>query len=105
MLKCTTCAGTYEPVGADGCLYFHACPPLSIVELQAAVDAGKVILPLGETVTDAHAKRTYERASKRDENIRRDADAKHPTRIKAEGRGVVVIAPGDVQPDVVIVDV
>lgn len=37
MTKCTTCSATYAPVGADNVRYFHACAPLSDVEVIAAL--------------------------------------------------------------------
>lgn len=88
MLKCNACGGTYEPLQADGLQYFHVCPPLSRAELVAAVDAGKVQLPAGETVDDALRRRTYERGNKRDENLKSTAERDAGT-VKAEGAGVV----------------
>ena len=78
MVKCVTCGGVYEPVLADGLRYFHVCPPLSVAELAAAVQAGKVRLPddpatgAAETPEIAVTRRTYERANARDENVTRD---------------------------------
>lgn len=69
MVKCNACGGTYEPVLLDGMEYFHRCPPLSVVELAAAIAAGKVALPVGETPDVAVTRRIYERTNARDENI------------------------------------
>lgn len=102
MVKCNSCGGTYEPVLADGMQYFHACPPLSAPELQAAVDAGDVELPKGETVDDAIARRTYERANKRDENVVPGADPTEDAPIKAEGDGVVDVDVVALPPIVVV---
>lgn len=44
MRKCLSCGATYEPVLADGMLYFHTCPPFSAPELRKALDAGTVRL-------------------------------------------------------------
>lgn len=37
MKKCNTCGGTYRDVLADGLLYFHHCPPLTVAELQTGL--------------------------------------------------------------------
>jgi len=92
MLKCQSCGATYEPIQRDGSQYFHACAPLSRSELKAAVAAGKIKLPKGETVDDAHARRTYERPNKRDENLKATR-GKGATEIKAEGAGAVELEP------------
>lgn len=102
MVKCQSCGGTYEPVLTDGLLYYHACPPLSAVELQAAVDAGAVKLPKGETVDDAIVLRTYERANKRDENVVAGSDPDKETPIKAEGDGAVEVDAVALPPTVVV---
>jgi hypothetical protein len=44
MVTCTTCGGRYAPIQRDGTQYFHACPPLSMRELAAALAAGTVSL-------------------------------------------------------------
>ena len=44
MVQCNVCGGRYEPVQADGCLYFHACPPLAVHELKAHLAGGTVVL-------------------------------------------------------------
>jgi len=91
MLKCKSCGGTYEPVLRDGTQYFHACPPLARFELQAAVDAGTIVLPSGETVDEAYERRPYERPNKRDENVMPSSDAKKPATLKAAGAGIVTL--------------
>lgn len=93
MNKCNTCNGTYEPIGADGLQYFHVCPPLSVLELTAAVAAAKVVLPGGETPDIAVTRRSYERATKRDENVKSTAPKDAGT-MKAIGTGVTVVASG-----------
>lgn len=40
MTKCTTCGGVYLSVLPDGTRYFHACPPLSDLEVAVALGAG-----------------------------------------------------------------
>lgn len=91
MVKCKACGGIYLPVQADGTQYFHACPPLSAAELDAAVTAAKVVLPVGETADIAVNRRVYERANKRDENavstMTKDAGL-----IKAAGAGTQAMA-------------
>jgi len=93
MQQCRSCGGTYEPIQADGSLYFHACPPLSGAELKAAVDAGKVTLPIDpvtnapETVDVAVSRRVYERFNKRDENI-------VGGKARSDGDGVKTVSSG-----------
>lgn len=99
MTKCKTCGGTYQPIQADGTQYFHRCPPLSVAELDAAVQSGKVTLPAKETVADAIMLRTYERNNVRDENL----PGVRPTdtgKMKAPGAGVLIVA--DPTPIVVV---
>lgn len=84
MVQCKTCGGTYAPTLADGLQYFHRCPPLSAAELTAAVAAGKVVLPLGETPDVAILRRVYERANLRDENLV-DTTAANKGAIKSAG--------------------
>lgn len=91
-VRCNACGGTYDQVQADGLQYFHVCPPLSAVELQAAVAAGKVVLPKDETADDAVQRRTYERALKRDETVVPAPDRDKPGTLKAAGLGVTVVA-------------
>lgn len=93
MLKCNACGGVYDPLPADGLRYFHACPPLSVIELTAAVDAGKVQLPPQETPELAVQRRSYERVNKRDESVVPSVDPKVPSTIKAEGDGVTIVPP------------
>jgi hypothetical protein len=33
-LRCESCGGTYSSHQADGLLYFHACPPERVVEVE-----------------------------------------------------------------------
>lgn len=98
MVQCKSCGGVYSPTQTDGTSYFHRCPPLSVVELAAAVKAGKVTLPNGETADDAVLHRTYERAQLRDENLPSTA-AKDSGTVKASGLGTqpsAVVAPAPV---------
>lgn len=97
MVKCNACGGVYEPLQADGLQYFHVCPPLSAPELAAKVAAGKIVLPGAETADEAVARRTYERANKRDENLKSTA-TKDAGSLKAVGDGTIGAAtpPGPV---------
>lgn len=105
-VQCRTCRGIYLDVDPDGVRYFHACPPLSLAELEAAVAAGTVQLERDETPATAHASRVFPRPTGRDENIDlakvaavRRPDGSRPreltpdTLIKAAGTGVDVL-PG-----------
>jgi hypothetical protein len=123
MVKCTACGGTYEPIGLDGLQYFHRCPPLSRVELAAAIDAGKVVWPNGKTSADYTAAalaanlkagdasllaaddwlrvRMFERANLRDENVKSTA-AKDAGTMKANGAGTTgVVNPAPTTPMIV----
>jgi hypothetical protein len=104
-LQCNACGATYTPELADGTLYFHACAPLSSAELAAAVAAGKVQLPPGETADEATKRRTYERWNKRDENVVPNPDPTQPATMKSVGAGVtpVLVAPNPSTSPVVIV--
>jgi len=101
MLECQSCGGRYEPIQADGTQYFHRCPPLSAVELQKAVDDGRVKLPDGETVDDAILRRVYERANLRDEN-RASTKAAAADTPRLEGDGAVEIVSTQPGPVVVV---
>jgi hypothetical protein len=39
-LQCDACGGVYDDASADGVAYFHVCPPLSALEITAAIKAG-----------------------------------------------------------------
>jgi hypothetical protein len=121
--QCTACHGTYSDELADGTRYFHACPPLSVVEVAAAVKTGRIPFPAGTTLADYQAKAaaaglpasaaptlaavdlvavtTFERGDKRDENVPSTAEA-DAGKLKAVGAGripavavspVVVVGP------------
>jgi len=89
LTQCNACGGVYQ-TEQNGQEYYHVCPPLSAVELAAAVDAGAVTLPddpaTGKPETPAAAvmRRSYERSNKRDERpakgagILRDGDGATP---------------------------
>jgi hypothetical protein len=72
---CLSCGGRYWPVQADGSLYFHVCPPLSI---NVAGDA----IP---------------RPDWRNENLASTA-ADSAGEIKAEGRGRRLVPPEELVP-------
>lgn len=91
MLQCVTCGGVYAPTLADGTQYFHRCPPLSGVELAAAVAAGKVVLPGGETPAIAVNNRVYERNALRDENLP-GTKATDSGKMIATGKGTTLAA-------------
>lgn len=101
--QCRSCGGIYESVQADGILYFHACPPLSAAEVDRAVKDGRVTLPPGETPEEAVARRTYERANKRDENRLSTAEA-HAGTVKHEGDGTDELVIADTDKPVVVVE-
>ena len=104
-LQCRSCGGKYVDVLPDGMRYFHHCPPLSAPELAAAVAAGAVALPPGETVQQALRRRTYQRKGQRDENVLRGDDPGQPPRNKAEGKGVVTLPEAADASPLVVVDV
>jgi hypothetical protein len=92
MQKCLSCGGVYEPVLPDGLDYYHKCAPLTATELAAAVQAGKLSLPIDpvtkveETPDEAVQRRSYERANARDENVTPNGA------LKAVGAGVEQLA-------------
>lgn len=117
MVECLSCGGRYEPMQSDGTQYFHACPPLAVHELRAALDDGTLELSLADAERldaaeaadvagpppDNEASHVdavlrsiiVERRNKRDENIRVGPATKDgAARIKAEGAGVVEL-PAD----------
>lgn len=110
MVECLTCGGRYEPVGADGVRYFHACPPFAAHEIRAALDAGTLALsvtnrarlkraqdadavnpPKPDETTNVDAflsSLIVERPNKRDENVLTGATKDAPAVIKSAGAGV-----------------
>lgn len=110
MVKCNVCGGTYEPVLPDGSMYFHACPPLSAIELKDAIAKGTTKLstvqqqqldaakaadsrdPVGAGETPraeiALASLVIERPNKRDENIVGPGAPGQPAPQKAPGTGI-----------------
>jgi hypothetical protein len=114
MLKCKTCGGTYRAVLPDGTEYYHACPPLSVAELQDGLDHGTVTLSTRDAARlqaaqDADAQHppakdapsqaaivlgtiVVERPQRRDENVTGRVDAKGRSLIKAGGQGADVVA-------------
>lgn len=90
MTQCQMCGGIYNATLADGLRYFHQCPPLSAAEVQKAVVAGQLVLPVGETPDVAVTRRTYTRVNARDENVKGGTalDASAP---RAVGTGVLTV--------------
>ena len=110
-VECQSCHGTYDTLSADQVPYYHACPPLSVVEIRAAIAAGPSPLSKAQAAAlatadalpipqvnnapgvppgDAYlATLTLERPNKRDENI-------DPGKVKAAPKD----AFGNVAPDV-----
>ncbi|MCA1834340.1 MAG: hypothetical protein LC750_16720 [Actinobacteria bacterium] len=113
MLKCNVCGGTYEPVLADGSQYFHACAPLSVVELRDALEKKTVSLrPAQQAQLDAAtaddqktpvaadqlsrvdrvlASLVVERPNKRDENIAGAGAPGQPAPVKRETLGTTKV--------------
>lgn len=113
MVKCQSCGGTYEPVQIDGTQYFHACPPLSAVEVKTRLAANTL------TLTDAQKQQldaakvfdrdhpapadgvsaldqalvtiAIERPNKRDENVTKGATAGKAATIKSAGDGIQLL--------------
>lgn len=73
MVKCNACGGTYAPVLADGMLYFHVCPPLSVPELRAAITAKTLAL-------NPSAQARYDQAVRDDQTTPEPADS--PSRVE-----------------------
>lgn len=68
-VRCRACQGTYTTMLPDGSTYYHVCPPLSHAEVAAAVAAGTITLPKGESLDDALDRREYPRPDARNENL------------------------------------
>lgn len=54
-VQCQACGGIYEALLEDGTRYFHACSPLSVPEMTAALAAGTLVLPTREAARYAAA--------------------------------------------------
>jgi len=115
MLECLTCHGTYEKTNPDGTEYYHACPPLAVHEIKAAIAAGTLQLtpaqqaivdrakaldltapPAAGTITNEDRALGFlviERPNKRDENIRPGARADDTDKTKAAGAGIKTVPP------------
>jgi len=109
--RCNSCQGEYDDVAAGGVLYFHACPPVTLVRVRldsgiederplrawrgftiASSDAQKAALvDAGGTaalIVVELARADAPRAGARDENTLRRGGAHGEIRVmKAEGRG------------------
>lgn len=85
MRICQSCGGRYEPIGADGVRYFHACPPQRRVRVRRG--ATELLVALEEVLdTDVQLEELdVERPNRRNENVRRDPDG--VVRPIAEGDG------------------
>ena len=74
MRICRSCGGRYEPIGADGARYFHACPLRRRVKVRRG--AAELLVDLDQVLdTDVRlAELDVERPNRRNENVRRDPD-------------------------------
>lgn len=113
-LRCNTCDGTYDEVLPDGMRYFHRCPPLSVPELKAAREAGRLALSPSRALqltaaedadrTDPVAPGSLSRVEQffgtlridrpfmRDENVVPDRDRQTEGTPKADGTGTTELA-------------
>jgi hypothetical protein len=84
--KCKSCGGVYEPIGADGTQYFHACAPVHRAKVKRA-DGSIILVDLGDVRVDDERLDDVleERADKRDENVV-PVEGK-PGTIKLAGKG------------------
>jgi hypothetical protein len=120
MVQCKACGGTYAPVLADGMLYFHVCPPLSVPELHAALAAKTLALNpsaqarYDQAVADDVATPPAKGAPTRVDqflatlvvtrpNARNENVTQHPTKPDetiaiSEGAGVLELPPADAPP-------
>jgi len=90
MVKCVTCGGVYVSVLADGTRYFHACPPLTDVEVSTALslDPDATKQTPAQRATVAAASRV--RPGARDENVP-STKSDDVGKLKAIGAGTVVV--------------
>jgi len=116
--RCNTCRGEYDDVGADGVLYFHSCPPVTLVavtddkdqarELPLRALAGITLVASAEARADAikadadpssvyieRARRAAPRKDARDERtLRREGEKGERRILYAEGKGRTEIRSG-----------
>jgi hypothetical protein len=90
LVKCNSCHGVYRPIGDDGIRYFHACPPLSVSEVDALVAAGALKLTDAALEAVLEGRLQLPRPLARDENVP-STRARDAGQVKAEGTGVVAV--------------
>lgn len=94
-MKCNTCGGTYETMSSDGFLYFHACPPMIVSDVERD---GSTLTVAGAGLKETDkvlATRTVERDGHRDENVRVkgfDPSGRPIVDIKRAGNGAAVVS-------------
>lgn len=116
MVQCRSCGGTYEPILPDGLEYYHACPPLSGVELRQAHADNSPTLTRAQhqqldvamafdrdhppaagalsAVDQVLTTLVVERPNRRDENVVRPVDPDKPAVMKRAGAGVLDLPSG-----------
>lgn len=120
MQQCNACHGIYAPTLPDGTLYFHVCPPLSVLELKAALANNTLTLnasakaaydaavaadvahpPAANAVSQVDALLStliVARQNARNENVtRQQPDPAHPA-ILSEGAGMTTLPPAAAPP-------
>lgn len=86
-VECRTCGAVYARILADGSEYYHACPPLSDVEVIAALDLGADRSTWTPEERFAFDTASRERPDHRDENIALPTRRNEPKQMKAVGLG------------------
>lgn len=90
MVKCVTCGGVYTAILSDGTRYFHACPPLSDLEVSTALslDPDSTKQTPAQRATVAATARA--RPNGRDENVP-STKSDDVGKLKAIGGGTLVV--------------
>jgi hypothetical protein len=90
--QCNTCQGEYDELGADGMLYFHACPPLHRARVRREGQELELEASELRETDEVLERRTINRPDHRDENRNpNDRDERGLARIRAEGRGRAIV--------------
>jgi len=104
-VRCKTCKGEYDTTTADGLPYMHVCPPVRGVKVRRADGSRAIVAPDAVLADDqVIAEVLLTRKQARDETPDpTNRDERGIPRIKAEGRGVTILAD-DVVPVVGLPD-
>lgn len=92
--RCNSCGGEYAPTLSDGTLYFHACPPLSLWEVEALLASGDLKLTDAQRAAVVAGELAVPRPLARDENVP-STRPRDTGSLKSEGTGVTAVVDVD----------